>query len=429
MLPEELGQASNGIEFIREGATAANISTDSAVHEGRRDCHQLVQGSESNEFITSKSWMMAMGCSLLAVTVAVIWFLVRPYVVEQFSWGHDPLWKPLPDHHKMLQRVVFGSCIDQRYPHPFWDVMASFKPDILLLLGDNVYGDCSNAECTELSEAYSNLSAHPSFNGFRREFPVLATWDDHDFGLNDAGGDLPWKAKAKELFLDFFNIPASDPRREISRGLYTGYMFGPVGHRVQIIVLDTRWYRSSLRHHEAGDVGNGRYVPDSNPEKSMLGAEQWAWLEDQLLQPADLRLLFSSVQVIASQHGWEKWGNFPHERLRLLNLLRIANPAPLVLSGDRHVGGLYYYNESSGPVLWELTSSSFTHTSPVPPTTGDIEEPLRVGNLVHENNFGLITIDWHELVAKMELRRAFGHRSGEVIGEGLEEYPLSVNRV
>lgn len=170
-------------------------------------------------------------------------------------------------------------------------------------------------------------------------------------------------------------------------------------------------------------------MPDSNPEKSMLGAEQLAWLEDQLLQPAALRLLFSSVQVIASQHGWEKWGNFPHERLRLLNLLRIAKPAPLVLSGDRHVGGLYYYNESSGPILWELTSSSFTHTSPIPPTTGDIEEPLRMGNLVHENNFGLITIDWHELLAKMELRRAFGHRSGEAIGEGLQEYPLSVNKV
>ena len=39
----------------------------------------------------------------------------------------------------------------------------------------------------------------------------------------------------------------------------------------------------------------------------MLGAAQWAWLRAQLLQPAELRLIVSSVQVLAEGHGWEGW--------------------------------------------------------------------------------------------------------------------------
>ena len=53
----------------------------------------------------------------------------------------------------------------------------------------------------------------------------------------------------------------------------------------------------------------------------MLGAAQWAWLRAQLLQPAELRLIVSSVQVLAEGHGWEGWDNLPLERTKLLGLI------------------------------------------------------------------------------------------------------------
>ena len=59
-----------------------------------------------------------------------------------------------------------------------------------------------------------------------------------------------------------------------------------------------------------------------NPKNTMLGAEQWRWLEDQLKQPAELRLLISSIQLIADEHPHEKWANLPLERDRLYKLLR-----------------------------------------------------------------------------------------------------------
>jgi hypothetical protein len=41
----------------------------------------------------------------------------------------------------------------------------------------------------------------------------LATWDDHDYGLNDAGTEYPHKKVSQEMFLDFFGVPPDSPRR------------------------------------------------------------------------------------------------------------------------------------------------------------------------------------------------------------------------
>ena len=33
---------------------------------------------------------------------------------------------------------------------------------------------------------------------------VVATWDDHDFGRNDAGASYKWAAASREIFLSFW---------------------------------------------------------------------------------------------------------------------------------------------------------------------------------------------------------------------------------
>ena len=73
----------------------------------------------------------------------------------------------------------------------------------------------------------------------------------------------------------------------------------------------------------------------------MLGEDQWRWLAEQLRVPAEVRLLVSSIQVVAEDHGWEKWMNFPHERERLFKLIRETGAeGVIILSGDRHLAEL-----------------------------------------------------------------------------------------
>ena len=92
--------------------------------------------------------------------------------------------------------------------------------------------------------------------------------------------------------------------------------------RLQLILLDTRYHRSPLERRAPRPPGEGPYQPTADRTTTVLGEEQWQWLEQQLQVPAELRLVASSIQVVAEDHHWEKWGNFPHERKRLFDLIR-----------------------------------------------------------------------------------------------------------
>ena len=85
------------------------------------------------------------------------------------------------------------------------------------MLGDNVYGDSEREDLLELREAYDKQ--RENFDSLNLNFPFEAIWDDHDYGLNDAGKYYAYKEDAEQLFLDFWNIPEDDIRRT-RPGLY-----------------------------------------------------------------------------------------------------------------------------------------------------------------------------------------------------------------
>ena len=58
-----------------------------------------------------------------------------------------------------------------------------------------------------LEAAYAKATTIPGYQAICEQVPVLATWDDHDYGQNDAGGDSLYKEQAKALFLDFWGHP------------------------------------------------------------------------------------------------------------------------------------------------------------------------------------------------------------------------------
>ena len=152
-------------------------------------------------------------------------------------------------------------------------------------------------------------------------------------------------------------MPPGDERRQ-HPGVYFQQRLKLDGAEVQIIYLDTRYFRSDLKETDSREPGKERYVPTDDPKATMLGAAQWTWLEAHFATPADYRLLVSSVQFIAVGHGWEGWKNMPSERQRLLNLLDEYGIEDLViLSGDRHRGALYAAETDGGRRVLEITAS------------------------------------------------------------------------
>jgi len=308
-----------------------------------------------------------------------------------------------------LSRIAFASCIRADRPQPGWESVLRGGPELFLLLGDNVYADTSDPD--EFRAAYDELSSEPGFAALRASCPVLATWDDHDYGRNDAGAELPSREVARAAFLDFLGVDAGSPRRSRA-GVWHAETFGPPGRRVQVILLDTRYHRSPLRRADSVAPDTGPYVPELDPAATVLGAEQWAWLEARLREPVELRLLVSSIQLVPVEHGWEKWGNMPLERARLIELFgRTGAKGVIVLSGDRHsaeISVLPPGAEGPGPdyPLYEITSSAFNQS--LRPNA----EPnaYRVSARCFGPNFGTLEIDWEGEPAGLliEIRGADG---------------------
>jgi alkaline phosphatase D len=290
----------------------------------------------------------------------------------------------------LLEHLAFGSCLKQDLPMPILADVVVARPQLFLFVGDNVYAE--GPDETRLRAAYDALAARPEFGQLRAAVPILAVWDDHDYGINDGGAEHPNRDVAQRLMLEFFAEPESSPRWS-REGAYDARTFGPEGKRVQVVLLDTRSFRDPLVPIEPGAY---HYVPTTDDSATILGEAQWRWLEGELAKPADLRLVVSSIQVIADEHPFESWSRFPAERARLVELLA-RTPGTIVLSGDRHRAELSRL-ETGGHPLFDLTSSSLNL-----PIRGEDPNRYRVGPEVAPANFGRVDIDWERRRVRLSL--------------------------
>ena len=287
-----------------------------------------------------------------------------------------------------LYSIGFGSCLTQERSMPIFNSIKAEDYDLFLMLGDNVYGDSEREDLLELREAYD--LQRQNFDSFNFDFPFEAIWDDHDYGLNDAGKEYAYKEDAEQLFLDFWNVPQDDIRRT-RPGLYFEWIEDIEGITVQMLFLDTRFFRDELLPtDERGVPGKERYLPQTDTSTSMLGDVQWSWLEQKMASEVDHRVIVSSIQFLAMGHGWEAWKTMPHERQRLIDLIDTSSSdSVLFISGDRHRGGLYQLTSSSGKNIVEMTSSSLNLSF----TNDEEAGPLRVGSTFVQENYGEILLN------------------------------------
>jgi alkaline phosphatase D len=294
----------------------------------------------------------------------------------------------LPIGNSTLNKISFGSCQSQDGPIPTLSVIIENKPDLFIYLGDNIYGDTENMKI--LAGKYSKLCANNNFKNLAASSPILATWDDHDYGANDAGREYPQKENSKNLFLEFWGEP-KDSDRYKHEGIYTSYYIGPEGKKVQIILLDTRTFRSPLLKANGKPYRND-YRPNNSKSATILGEAQWKWLAEELEKPADLRIIGSSNQFGIEYNGYESWANFPLEREKMLNLIKEKKAEHLVfISGDVHYAELSKIESDGLYPIYDLTSSGLNRDWPhIEPNKN------RVGKACKFFNFGTLEIDWEQ---------------------------------
>ncbi|OVA10748.1 Alkaline phosphatase D-related [Macleaya cordata] len=371
----------------------------------------------------------------MAITITNVWFLLLLQFLlsgSDFGGAASSSVEPEP---VIVCRISFGSCANQSAPQPIWNAIIDFDPQLFIWLGDNIYGDIRRpfrlfgkertigpwknvqrfipASEQEMRFRYEVAKSNPGYSLLRKKTQVIGTWDDHDYGLNDAGKEFTGKNISQQLMLDFLDEPKDSPRRK-QAGVYASYMFGPKGKQIKVILLDTRYHRDPL-----------------TSDGSILGSSQWAWLEKELNGPkSEITIIGSSIQVISNLSATtgplfylESWGRFPSERNRLFELIANSKRDGIFfISGDVHFGEITRYDCGTGYPLYDITSSGLTQAVEkailpplnffvrvvawLTPTTMRVIGPkCRFRSCTYGlPNFGAIEIDWDATPVTMKIQ-------------------------
>ena len=271
-------------------------------------------------------------------------------------------------------KIGLGSCLDQDYPQPIWQSIKKEDLNYFIFLGDNVYGDTRYGSLRKMKSAYDKQKK--VLPDFLNDISIFSIWDDHDFGINDGGADYRFKRQAQELYLDFWEITKDDDRSN-REGIYFSKNEIFFDKKFKFIFLDTRFFRSKLK----GKKSN--YIENIEPDATILGNAQWTWLENELKSDFDFLFIFSSIQIIAKDHRFEKWSNFPVERAKLFELLEKFNDKTILFSGDRHRAGIYRKNG-----IIEVTSSSMNK----PGSSFSETDSYLIGKTYPQENYGVLEI-------------------------------------
>ena len=255
---------------------------------------------------------------------------------------------PTPDW-KGEFSVGFGSCARFQADRiqQIWRHVELAGPDLFFRVGDNIYGDALDPDI--LAEEYRRQRDVGSLQPVLHSIPQLATWDDHDFGLNNHDRTHPGKASALDIFRQYWFNPAHGTP-DIP-GVFFSYSYGPV----DFFFLDARYYRDP---NKAPDV----------PGKTMLGTAQLDWLRKELKSSSAI------FKVLVSGSGWSKakgsggdsWASYIHERDSLFAYITDNDIEGVVLlSGDTHVAELNAipWSEKGGYDMYDLTSSPLAQST------------------------------------------------------------------
>jgi alkaline phosphatase D len=281
-------------------------------------------------------------------------------------------------------RLAFGSCNDQSQYNALWPQIVARQPAVFVWGGDAIYADrpgpldwsvfppVPTHQCADpdrLRRLYRQQQAVPGYRQLlQRNVTIFGTFDDHDYGCNNADRTYVYKYESGVAFVDFLQRSPSSPmyqRARAGHGVYGVQLLDftrppgqeavpdaeagidadlPVGsslfspRTVAIFVLDVRTHKTPWRHDWPG-----RYQLD--PHGDFLGARQWQWLEASLRRSsAAVHLFVTGLQIHAYRfpdgNVAESWAQYPTAQQRLFDAVLAHPAAPLFISGDVHMAQL-----------------------------------------------------------------------------------------
>jgi phosphodiesterase/alkaline phosphatase D-like protein len=255
-------------------------------------------------------------------------------------------------------RLAFVSCSSDEFlseQGPMWRRLVDSRPDLLIMLGDNVYVDRPRWTHPTITAPYiwqRYIETRNSLDIYKTAqlIPTLATWDDHDYGKNNTDKAFPHKQQAAEIFRAMY---AQDPIiPEIVHGPGVATYFSAFAQK--FFLMDDRTFRSCKWFW-------------CKPQ-SHWGEEQFSWVLNNIGESTDPVWLVNGSQFFGSYRGgWSFEGNHGQRFERVLERLRQA-PAPILFaSGDVHYSEIMRIEqERLGYTSYEVTSSAIHSRSRSP---------------------------------------------------------------
>lgn len=253
-------------------------------------------------------------------------------------------------------RLVFGSCFYVNEPavdrpgEPYGagfqilQAMSAARPDVVLWGGDNTYlREVDWNSRLGVFSRYTHTRGLPELQPLLAQAHHLATWDDHDFGPNDADRSYV----GRQWTLDAFSTFWANPTTGVP-GMDGGIATMATWQDVDLFLLDDRWARAANNRRDA--------------DKPFFGEAQVLWLIDALAaSSAPFKLVVSGGQVLNPAAVFENYSTYPAERERLLRAIEQQRiPGVVFLSGDRHHTELTRMPRRGTYPLYDLTVSPLT---------------------------------------------------------------------
>jgi hypothetical protein len=218
---------------------------------------------------------------------------------------------------------AFASCARTGSNGAVFDAVRAEEPLFFLATGDLFYGDVTEDDPDRFAALYDGMLSEPGPSALYRSTSFVYTWDDHDFGGNDASASSPSRPAALETYDEYVpHYPYALPDAGVIAQAFT------VG-RVRVVITDGRAARSPSSEQD----GSAR---------SMLGERQRAWLVAELTSASRTHALVvwvsASPWITRSTTGPDSWEGFSDERRFLSDALQAAGVRNvLMVSGDAHM--------------------------------------------------------------------------------------------
>ena len=302
---------------------------------------------------------------------------------------------PVGDVDSLRFAIVSCANLESGYFNVYQAVKERNDVEAILMLGDYIYeyeegGYAPNTaidrvfdpshETVSLDDyrlRYGVYHLDQSLQRLHQNFPWICVWDDHesandsytDGAENHNGGEGLWsdrKLAAQQAYFEWLPIR---PKAQNNYEIYRSFEYGDLMH---LMMVDTRL-------HGRNEQG----VNESDPNRTMLGTDQYTWLESELdSNDAQWKVLgnqvvFAPITIFGVPINDDAWDGYPAERQNLMDHINnndIENFT--VLTGDIHTSWAFDLEDGSDNVGVEFVTPSVTSPG----------APLNVGSILTIEN-------------------------------------------